>query len=410
MGGGALKVLIANETYPPQVNGAAIATHRLVRGLAQRGHQVCVVAPNTAYRDEEQNEPSIQGVKIYRIRSISTRPIHPEFRVILWTGIDAKLERIFRQFKPDIVHIQNQFVMGRGCLKQGRKFGIPVVGTNHFMAENLLHYFPKPLRQASLTFMWKHCLRVYNQLDCVIAPSYACLKVLREAGLTAQARVISNGIDLKRYSRVPSPNYTYRNYGISPNVPIFIAVGRLEKDKRVDLIIRAAALAAAYSKLQLVVVGRGKDKSQFRQLAKRLGLEKTVVFTGYVPEDDLKRLYSIADVYVGAGAAELQGLAVMEAMAMGLPVLAANSVALPELVKDGDNGFLFQPTVKDLADKMRLMLLLQKRWNQMGKNSLARIQAHDMPVVLDQLEELYRRLVSTQERKVGRRRVRNKTA
>jgi glycosyltransferase involved in cell wall biosynthesis len=399
-----LKVLIANDTYPPQLNGAAVAAHRLVQGLARRGHQVCVVAPNMAYRDEVQDEPSSPGVTIHRIKSFPTRPLHPEFRITSWARIDAKLDRIFHRFQPDIVHIQNQFVVGQGCLKQGRKFGVPVVGTNHFMPENLLDYFPKPLRPAGSAVMWKHCLRVYNRLDCVLAPSYAALKVLREAGLTAPARVISNGIDLQRYSRAPAPEGIFEKYGIRPEVPTFLAVGRLDKDKQVDLIIRSTAVAAASAQLQTVVVGRGKDEAEFRQLARRLGPEGAVVFTGYVPDEDLPLLYNVADVYIGAGAAELQGLAVMEGMASGLPILVANAVALPELLEEGVNGFLFEPTVEDLARKMLLMLDHRDRWESMGEHGMASMQRHDMPAVLAQVEELYRRMIAVQEGKLAGRR------
>ena len=389
-----MKVLIANETYPPQLNGAAVATHRLVHGLAQRGHNVEVVAPNMAFRDEVEDEPSNPGVTVHRIKSFPARPLHPEFRITSWARIDSKVERIFSRFQPDIVHIQNHFVVGQACLKQGRKFGVPVVGTNHFMPENLLHYFPKPLRPAGSAVMWKHCLRVYNRLDCVLAPSHACLKVLREVGLTAPARVISNGIDLQRYSPAPARENIYEKYGIRPDVPTFLVVGRLDKDKRVDLVLRATAAAAALAQLQTVVVGRGKDEAEFRQLAKRLGLEGALVFTGYVPEEDLASLYSLSDVYIGAGAAELQGLAVMEAMATGLPILAANLVALPELVHNGVNGYLFESMVEDLADKMLLMLALRDRWGDMGQSSLDLVRVHDMPEVLAQIEELYGELAS----------------
>ena len=316
MGEIALRTLIASDTYPPQLNGAAVATQRLVRGLAQRGHEVRVVAPNMAYSDETQEDPGVPGVTAHRVKAAPAKPFHPEFRFTSWVGIGARLERIFRQFRPDAVHIQNHFVIGKGCLEQGRKAGIPVVGANHFTPGNLMPFFPKPLRPAAAA-MWKHCLRVYNRLDCVIAPSRAGLELLREAGLTASARVISNGLDLRSYPRTSAPETVYEKYGIRPGVPTFLAVGRLERDKKVDLIIRAAASAAASAQMQTVIAGRGRDEAAFRKLAARLGLEGELVFTGYVPDDDLTALYNLADVYIGAGAAELQGLAVMEAMAPG---------------------------------------------------------------------------------------------
>ena len=398
-----MRVLIANDSYLPQLNGAAVASHRLVQGLAGRGHQVCVVAPGTSFRDEEHPEPGCPEVTVHRIKSFPVRPLHPEFRITAWAGTDAKLERIFRRFQPDIVHIQNQFIVCNGCLKQGRKSGIPVVGTNHFMPENVLPYFPKPFWPVMSPVLWKHCLRVYNRLDCVLAPSRSCLSVLREAGLTAPARVISNGIDLQRFSGMPSagsisrsrPDLIYEKYGIRRDVPTFLAVGRLDKDKKVDLIIRATAEAVVSADLQTVIVGKGRDEAEFRELARRLSPEGTCVFTGFVPDEDLNCLYALADVYIGAGAAELQGLAVMEAMAAGLPILAANSVALPELVEEGVNGLLFELNVDDLAARMLTMLERRNNWDEMGRDSKKAMRFHDMPGVLAQVEGLYEELVQS---------------
>ena len=391
------RVLIANDTYPPQLNGAAVATQRLAQGLARRGHPVAVAAPNMAYRDGEELEPTgVAGreITVYRFKSISTRPLHPQFRITSWARINAKLERIFNEFHPDIVHVQNHFVLGQGCLKQGGHRGIPVIGTNHFMPENLFEYIPKPLRSTISAVMWTHCLRTYNRLDCVVSPSQACLELLRGVGLTAPARVISNGIDLSRYVPAgPDPNI-YAKYGIRPGVPMFLCVGRLEKDKKVDLVLRAAALAAEKHNFQTVFVGKGRDEVEFKEMALSLGLGNSVIFTGFVPDGDIPSLYNAADVYIGAGAAELQGIAVMEAMATGLPILAANAVALPELIEEGGNGFLFQHTPEDLARQMVRMLADRHDWRRMGRRSLELIQVHDMPQVLAQLEALYDQLVA----------------
>ncbi len=390
--------MIANDTYPPQLNGAAVATQRLALGLASRGHQMAVVAPSMSFKDETDEE-TVSGngadIPVFRIRSLSVKPLHPQFRVTYWFGVRSKLSQIMRDFQPDIIHIQNHFILGQGCLKIARNNGIPIVGTNHFLPNNLFEYIPGPLRPVISDVMWGHFLKTYNRLDCVVAPSYACLQILRDVGLTATARVVSNGIDLSKYKKVDPPDSIFPRYGIRRDCPIFLTVGRLEKDKNVDLILRATALVAQETQVQTVIVGTGRDEAEFKSLARKLGLGDSAVFTGFVPDDDLPYLYSIGDVYVGAGAAELQGIAVMEAMATGLPVLAANAVALPELVKDGENGYLFALDPADLADTMLKMLAQQESWQKMGEKSLACIQVHDTPYVLSQLEDLYREVISS---------------
>lgn len=392
-----LRVLIANDTYPPQLNGAAVATQRLALGLAGRGHQVAVIAPSTSFKDETDEEV-VSGdgidVTVFRIRSFPAKPVHPQFRVTSWFGVHSKLGQIIQEFQPDIIHIQNHFVLGHGCLKIARERDIPIIGTNHFLPNNLYEFIPSPLRPAISSIMWGHFLKTYNHLDCVVAPSHACLKVLRDVGLTANARVISNGIDLSKYKQVTPPDRIFSRYGIRRDWPTFLAVGRMEKDKNVELILRAMALIATETPVQTVFVGTGRDAAEFKSLAHKLDLGDSAVFTGFVPDEDMPYLYSISDVYIGAGAAELQGIAVMEAMATGLPVLAANAVALPELVKDSENGYLFDLHPEDLADKMLKMLSQKESWQKMGEKSLAYIQVHDTPNVLSQLEDLYREVIS----------------
>jgi glycosyltransferase involved in cell wall biosynthesis len=390
-----LRVLITADTYPPQLNGAAVAAQRLAWGLAGRGHAVAVAAPNTAFKDETRTERGEgTAVQVYRFKSISARPLHPQFRWTYWVGLYARLGRIFREFSPDIVHLQNHFILGSGCLRQARQRGLPAIGTNHFMPDNLYEFIPAPLRPAISALMWRHHLSTYNNLDLVLSPSHACRKLLADVGLTAHARVISNGIDLNKYRRIDPSVEIYAKYRIRPGIPTFLSVGRLEKDKNVDLIIKASALARREAEFQTVIVGTGKDEAEFRGLARKLGLEGTVILTGFVPDGDLTALYNSADVYIGAGIAELQGIAVMEAMASGLPVLAANAVALPELVQDGENGYLFALDPGCLAARIRRILADPGDWPRMGENSLARIQPHDTSKVLAQLEDLYREAIA----------------
>lgn len=395
---GPLRILIANDTYPPQMNGAAIATRRLALGLAGRGHHVGVVAPSMSFSDETVKDAAgVDGVEstLFRVKSFPAKPLHPQFRVTSWFGITAKLEHIVDDFRPDIIHIQNHFILGQACLKIARKRGIPIVGTNHFMPDNLFEFIPAPLRRSISSIMWSHCLKTYNRLDCVVSPSFACLRMLEEVGLTANTRVISNGIDLARYKKVVPPDAIIQKYGIQRDCPTFLTVGRLEKDKNVDLILRATAVVAQQAHIQTVIVGKGRDEAEFRDLARKLGLDNAAVFTGLVPDEELPYLYSLGDVYIGAGAAELQGMAVMEAMAVGLPVLAANAVALPELVHDGDNGYLFSLDSQDLASKMLLMLAQRGTWAIMGERSLSYIQVHDTHNILAQMEDLYSDVIAS---------------
>ena len=110
-----LRILIANDTYPPQLNGAAVFTQRLARGLASRGHQVAVIGPGTGFRDQVEVEPARRSggtVTVHRLRSVPVRPIHPYFRMLWPLAVQGKVADVVCRFQPQVIHIQNHFILG----------------------------------------------------------------------------------------------------------------------------------------------------------------------------------------------------------------------------------------------------------------------------------------------------------
>lgn len=393
-----MKILIASETYPPDVNGAAIFTQRLATGMS-KNNEVTVLAPGKRFRDETEHDGN---VKIYRLKSASLKPFHPYFRMIYKIGLNEKVKKIIRKTKPDIIHIQNHFSLGKACLNAAKKLNIPIIGTNHFMPENLLQYFPGPLKKHVAHHMWNDFIKIYNQLDYVVAPTKAAMDMILAKGLKTRNQVISNGIDLDKFKKIKPDPSLLKKFGIKKDVPLFLFVGRLEVDKNIDLILKAAKIVSAKQNIQIVIVGKGKNEDELKGFAKGMGLKKTAIFTGKVSDEDLHGLYNSANVYIGSGTAELQGLSVMEAMVAHLPVLAVNAVALPELVRNDVNGFLFSANEKDLAEKMLKTLKDKKTLKQMGANSFTEIKKHDIRKSMSTYFKLYEKVVSDEKNQSAR--------
>jgi len=388
-----MKILIASETYPPDVNGAAIFTERLATELS-KNNDVVVLAPGKRFKDEVEYNGSL---KIFRLKSASLKPFHPSFRMIYKVGLNERVKKIIRGFKPDIIHIQNHFSLGKACLSAASKLDIPIIGTNHFMPENLLQYFPAPLKKHVAHHMWSDFIKVYNRLDYVTAPTKAAIEMVIKKGLKNTNEVISNGIDLNKFRKIQPDEALLKKYGIQKRVPVFLFVGRLEVDKNIDVVLKALKIALKKRDIQLVIVGKGKNEIEFKALAKKLDLRNRVIFTGKVSDGDLHGLYNSADVYIGSGTAELQGLSVMEAMVAHLPVLAVDAVALPELVTDQVNGFLFKNDEKDLADKMLKILEDRNVLKNMEENSYAAIKKHDIKKTISAFYGLYERIIESRK-------------
>jgi glycosyltransferase involved in cell wall biosynthesis len=387
-----LKIVIASETYPPDMNGAAIFTQRLAKELSKRGHKVLMIAPNVKFKDELEKDKD--GFDVFRVKSLPAKLIHPYFRFVDAVGLHSRMKKKIVKFKPDIVHIQNHFSVGSTALKIAKSLKIPVMGTNHFMPENLLQYVPTFIHKEVAKILWRHFKKIYKNLDFITSPSHAAVKMLKDMGLKNDMVVISNGIDLNKFKKHPQDKYLMKKYSIADDLPILLFVGRMEQDKNIDLLLRAAKIALKKTKFKIVLVGRGKNDKEFEKLSKELGLEESVVFTGRIDEEELEKMYSLANVYMATGSAELQGIAVMEAMTAGLPVLAINAIALPELVYNGENGYLFEKNEKDLADKIITILKDKKALVDMSKKSREIISEHDISKTITQFEDLYRKVIS----------------
>lgn len=387
-----MKILLATDTYYPDVNGAAYFTYRLATLLAKRGHNVSVMCPSRSFRNTVSND---KDVTVYGIRSIPV-PIYRNFRISP-LFISGAVAGAVREISPDIIHIQNHFLIGKEVVSAANKLGIPVIGTNHFMPENLVHYLHLPLIAArwAQKLAWKQFVRVFEHLDFVTTPTKTAATLLVKAGLHKDVVPVSCGIDLERFKPSNDGLYLKRKFAIPTDKPVLLYVGRLDKEKRIDIILRALPDISRVTSVHLVIAGLGKEKQNLEELTEKLGVQKAVTFTGFVPDADLQNIYRIADLFVTAGIAELQSIVTMEAMASGLPVVAVNAMALPELVHDGENGYLFSDgDSRMLAKRIIAILANQAMRDEMSRKSLEIIRNHDINRIIEKYESIYSQTIN----------------
>jgi len=193
---------------------------------------------------------------------------------------------------------------------------------------------------------------------------------------------ISNGIDTTVYT----PNFERQ-----PDNRI-VYVGRLDEEKHVDELIHAVKRMDASLDVQLDIIGGGETKQKLRELASTLAVSDRVHFLGKLSDEELRATLTRATVFAMPSRAELQCIAAMEAMATALPVVAANAMALPHLVHDGQNGHLYEPgDVAALAAALTDVLTADpERLDAMKNASLAIVADHSMAHTLDVFEALYR--------------------
>lgn len=378
-----MRICIPAETYAPEVNGAAKFAQRLAEGLAARGHDVHVVAPSASGMPSSTVE---NGVTVHRVKSHRWY-LHPTWMICMPWETKPALAELLDRIRPDVVHTQAHFVIGRYAFSEARKRGIPVVATNHFMPDNVRPYVKAPTKviDVATSAAWKDLRRKFQSADRITVPTQLAADLLTANGFDAPIRAVSCGIDLSRFGAEVGPSAWV------PDAPTVVFVGRLSQEKRPADILEALARTDASANLHAVIVGDGDQRGPLRARAEALGISDRVILTGKISDRELMEVYHAASFFCMPSTAELQSIATLEALAAGLPVVLADAVALPHLCRSGVNGYLFEPrNIADLTAAFNELLYAdEERLASMSRASKDIASWHDIEHTLDTFEEIY---------------------
>jgi glycosyltransferase involved in cell wall biosynthesis len=380
-----LTIVIGADTFAPQVNGSATFSASLAGGMAARGHTVHMVAPSAGrnLHGVFQEEHGGHMITVYRLRSWRFFT-HPWYRFALPWEIQSNSKKILEAVKPDVVHFQSNIVVGRGLSAQALKRGVRLIATNHVIPDNIIEFslLPKFVRGPFIKWLWWDAGHIYGRAEAMTSPTRRAADFMEEHTKLKGVLAISCGLDASNYTPDFSPN--------KENLILFI--GRVTTEKNIDELISAMALLDPALGARLEIVGGGELEEQLKAQAVALGVADRVQFDSYVTNEFLREALTRAKVFAMPSTAELQSIATMEALATALPVVAANALALPHLVHDGENGYLFEPgDVEEFAARLTDVLTMpEDKLQQFKRASLKIVEAHDINKTLSTFEQLYR--------------------
>ncbi|MFI6574992.1 glycosyltransferase family 4 protein [Nocardiopsis sp. NPDC050513] len=318
-----LRVAIVTESFLPQVNGVTNSVCRVADLLAAEGHQAVVLAPG-------HGPSSYAGFPVVRLPSLPL-PFYRDFAV----GLPARrtMTAAIRAFAPDVVHLASPALLGLAAVEAARRWALPTVAVFQTDLAGFAGRYGLPGGEA----VWPLLRRVHSAVDRTLVPSTSTMESLADHGFP-RLDLWQRGVDTARFS--PEHRDEELRRRLAPEGQTIVGyVGRLAKDKRVDLLTHVARLRG----IRLVVVGDGPERSRLRR---RL---PDAVFTGQRTGDELSRLYASMDVFVHTGADETFCQAVQEALASGVPAVAPNSGGPVDLVLPEHNGLLYDPdSVREL--------------------------------------------------------------
>src|SRR5262245_49932088 len=355
-----MRVALFTNNYLPFRGGVTTAVETLRLGLERLKHPTRVFAPAAC-------PPVPDPGWVLRYPSIPA-PTYPGFSLAL--PFSRRAHAVLRAFAPDVVHAQHPFLLGPAARRFARRSGRALVFTYHTRYEKYAHYVPLPERFVAALAVTLSC-RFAASTDLVIAPSERIAGTLRARGVTAPVVVVPTGVPLALFQ--PGDRaHARRTLGFPGDTPLCLYVGRLDREKSVDLIIDAfGSIADAVSGATLSLIGQGTHEAALRRRAESGPARDRIRLHGGMDREALPLFYRAADLFVFASETETQGLVLAEAHASGLPAVAVRASGVDEVVRDGETGILTKAESRGFAEAAIGLLLDPERRVQMGQAARA---------------------------------------
>ncbi len=320
-----LRVAVVTETYPPEVNGVAMTISRMIAGLQQRDHQIQLIRPRQHSRDYAASTPGFEEV-LQRGVAI---PNYDSLKM----GLPAKqaLLRLWALQRPDLVHIVTEGPLGWSALAAAIKLKIPCSSDFHTNFHSYSkHYGIGWLKKPIVAYLRKF----HNKASCTLVPTSAMLEDLEKHGYL-NLRVVARGVDTRLFNPDKRSARLRKQWGIKPQQPVALYVGRLAPEKNLPLVLQAyTAMKAVRPDTRLVLVGDGPERAALQSA------HADCVFAGMRTGEDLAAHYATGDVFLFPSTTETFGNVTVEAMASGIAVIAYDYAAAAEHIQHGRNGLV----------------------------------------------------------------------
>lgn len=384
------RVLIVTEVYRPGVGGVQEAIDTLVDGLREAGDEVVIVTGSPRLTTRLYIEKLDNGATVYRLPAVAS-PVNPTNNRITFLP-QIWMHALWRQqARFDVIHMHtpSSWLM-TSIAKYAERNHVPYIVTNHVMNLNLNMNKTGWFFRKVLTIYERQAVRLMNSASMVTAPTRNALKMMQHIDVPMTA--ISNGLDTNYYSPGKVDKTIAAKFMIDLESARMIYTGRLDGEKRVDILIDAMPkLLKEHPNIQLVIIGKGLLDKELRQRAADHQLGDRIIFCGYVTNDEKRGLLRMSDIFVNASPAELQCISALEALACGVPLVVADQVALPELTNDTKNGLIFAyPSVDDLVHTLDELIADPKRRKQMAQAGRAWVcKHHDYAKTVQQYRDVY---------------------
>ena len=392
-----MRIGIFTDTYPPYINGVSTSILMLQHALEKQGHQVFIVTVNTekmSYKYEEDN-------KIIRIPGIPTGIY--DYRL---TGIyPLRIIKKIKKWNLDVIHSHTEFGVGTFARIIAKQFGIPLVHTYHTMYEDYVHYITKGYFDGAskkiVEYLTKfYCDKTTTELIVPTKKTYDLFK--QKYKFDRNVHIVPTGIEIERFYKENNNKKEIEklrnDLGFDKNDFVILFVGRIAEEKNINLLLDSQNIInKKYKNCKILIVGDGPD---LEKLKKQYSKNKSIVFAGKVPWENIPKYYLLANVFATASTSETQGLTVIEACAASLPPICINDESFTNVVIDDLNGKIFN-TKKEYIKIIENLILDKQTLKRLSNQARVSSETYSSKYYASRVLDVYKKAIENSDRKKG---------
>lgn len=376
-----MRIGMFTDTYSPQINGVVTSINLYIAELEKMGHEVFVFAPHVKGAKKKKNVFYFKAFKY---------PMHQEH--LLAYSLSGHWKK-FKDIKLDIIHSHTPFSLGLLALFLAKQYKIPIVHTYHTLFTEYVHYVPFGSiigEWFSISASRKYC----QKCDLVFVPSDSIRRELQRWGVTREIDVLPTGIDDNFKATIAAPAFK-KIKKIDPQLDVLVYAGRLGREKNIEFLFRVyREVLKVRQHVLFVVIGDGPYRKHLEKYAKDLGIYNKMFFTGYVFDKKvLANWLHAARVFVFSSLSETQGLVVLEAMAVGTPVVAVGAMGVADIINDNLGGYASKPEVMEFSLKLMRILSSKTFREKKSKEAKKKAEQYRMVHLATKLVKNYQRLI-----------------
>ncbi|MDO8554316.1 MAG: glycosyltransferase [Candidatus Micrarchaeota archaeon] len=384
-----MRIAFFTDTYLPNTDGVVTAIQNSRAELELRGHEVYIFSPGTKKQKEENKDKYVNY-----FTSASFKP-YPDYRIAIPNFFS--IVKVLRELNLDIIHSHGIATTGLAAIHCSQKLNVPSIASFHTLVPEAMHYVTTQpqIQQFLQAAAWKYLHWYYSHFKKVLVPSEYIMKYLNAHSIT-NTILQPSGINLNQFSKNDGGEKFRKKFEISKKTKIVLFVGRIALEKKIEMIIESAqSVINLIPETKFVIVGKGPAENHYKDIVKKMGLEKHILFTGYIENDILLSAYAAADAFVFPSLFDTQGLSVIEAMASGVPAIVKKDAATAEFIEDDKNGYHFS----DHFDFHEKIVNAIKNKNKLSENAKAAVKKFDIETATDKLLGIYETLIAQNKQK-----------